>query len=174
MDQPHPRWIFILLTIGVLGWSVHDVPWETRYTPPGGSHTYSIVHQPSPLWAPPSAMDVAAFRENWGSADDRPRILDSGRVESVINWEMWLTGIAAFWVIFGGLLWPVFRLGARWERSWARAAGFSLGLLAGSASCFVLWLFIGGWGPPAIPLFALGGGFLGWRWSRRPSVPCES
>ena len=173
MDQPHPRWIFLLLTVGVLAWSVHEVPRETRYIPPGGSHTWSIVHAPAPLWAPPPAMDIAAFREAW-SPEGRSQILDGGSLELCINWEMWLSGVAAIWVIFGGLLWPVFRLGARWEPSWGRAARFSLGLLTGCVSCFVLWLVFGGWGPPSPLFFALLGVFLGWRWSRRAPVPCAN
>lgn len=169
-----PRWIFLILTIGVLVWSLHNVRWETRYTPPLGYPRFTISRGTSPLWAPPSEMTIAEFRETWSWADARPQIVESGRVELLVNWEMALGGFAAIWVIFGGLLWPVFRLGARWEPSWGRAARFSLGLLTGCASCFVLWLVFGGWGPPSPLFFALLGVFLGWRWSRRAPVPCES
>ena len=84
-----------------------------------------------------------------------------------------VVGAVATWALLAALLWPIFLLG-RLRPSWGRAMRFSLGLFAGAALCFGLWLVSGGWGPPSPLFFALLGVFLGWRWSRRPSVPCES
>jgi hypothetical protein len=171
MDRA-PRWIFLLLTLGVLAWSVQNVPWKTHYFAPGETHSrMTIVHGERPLWSAPPSLTVAEFAASW-SHDSDTHIDPAGRTVTGIWWGMWLEGTIALWVLFAALLWPVFFF-ARSRRPWNRALRFSLGLFAGAALCFGLWLIFGGWGPPSPILFALLGIFLGWRWSRRAPPPPE-
>lgn len=165
-----PRWVFAVLTAGVLAWSLLNVPWETEYYAPGETHSrLAIVHGERPLWSAPPSLTVAEFAASYADIHIDP----AGRTATSIRWGMWLEGTIALWVIFAGLSWPFFYL-ARSRPSWNRALRFSLGLFAGTALCFGLWLVFGGWGPPSPLLFALLGIFLGWRWSRRAPVPPEA
>lgn len=167
-----PRWIFAVLTAGVLTWAVLHVPWETKYFAPGQARSnVAFVHAEAPLWAGPASLTASEFIALW-PADSELRLDPAGRTETGINWEFLIEGLVASWVLYAGLLWPVFFF-ARTRRAWNRALRFSLGLFAGAALCFGLWLIFGGWGPPSPLLFALLGIFLGWRWSRRAPPPPE-
>lgn len=168
-----PRLLFLALTAGVLAWQVMNVPWETRYYAPGQSRSsVSYVHAATPLWAGPSPLSVSQLAALWPAGSEL-RFDPAGRTETGVHWEFLVVGVLATWALLAGLLWPIFLLG-RLRPSWGRAMRFSLGLFAGAALCFGLWLVFGGWGPPLPLFFALLGVFLGWLWSRRPSESCES
>lgn len=162
-----------MLTAGVLGWSLLNVPWETRYYEPGRSRSsVAYMHADAPLWAGPAPLSVSQLTALWPAGSEL-RFDPAGRAETGIQWEFWLTGAVATWVALGGLLWPIFLI-PKSSLDWRRAARLSLGLFAGTASCFGLWLAFGGWGPPLPLFFALLGVFLGWRWARRTPDSCEA
>jgi hypothetical protein len=112
-----------------------------------------------PFWHMPDEPDYRAFREHFAESKDFPSVPENCDIR--VTYEPAAVGMLALaycWpiAILFGLLYRAIR-GSKRDMILHCALHLALGLLAGVGLCIVVWLVLGGWGPPALELFvALG------------------
>ncbi len=120
-----------------------------------GSSTYIIDLDRSPLWSPPPSPDYAAFKSTF---DDLPSSKPAEfTITRVHKWSWTLLDLALLFLLIGLISALVyFPLRKRLHDPVLHYAGWiGMGLAGSAILCFVLWVLVGGWGPPVPLLFTV-------------------
>jgi hypothetical protein len=139
-----------------------------------GNQTWLIHLDSQPVWSPPATPAYADFQIVFN--DLPPQQSMRSKIDIQLEWDFMLVTFFLYLlgasVLFGihTLIRPGRRsLGVYIIRSLA------ISLTGAAATCFVVWLLVGGWGPPSPLFFGLVGLVVGiwiglFTWSRRTSV----
>ncbi|MEM7790385.1 MAG: hypothetical protein AAF546_03195 [Verrucomicrobiota bacterium] len=155
--------IVSLFLVGTLVWLAFHGRWESAYIlqKEQGSHTYLMDLSSRPLWDRPSAPSFADFAQHFSSSS----LPDSGEITVYHKWDWWLLDVFMIWLIGSLVIAPISFLAFRRDRALGVFARVGAGLIASAIACFVLWLAVGGWGPPAPLFFAIIGLVTGGIWA---------
>lgn len=149
------RVLFLLTIGGGMALVFTRSPWEGHLRV--GSHTWILRLPPAPLWASPTVPPYRQFRETFEELP--PSNTPGQEIRPVLKWDwMVLELLLYLWVTCGafGLCYVLVR-GRQRDPILHGGLGVGIGLTAGAAGCFLLWLALGGWGPPLPILFGMGG-----------------
>lgn len=133
-----------------------------------------IVNLPAePVWSPPAVPSYQTFRKTFDTLP--PEATTNTSIVRVFRFDTAMLDLAFCATIaagVSGLIYLLIRQGSR-DAMLHFALFISVGEVIAAASCFGLWLFLGGWGPPYPLLFALLGFGLGihlgrWQWRDSP------
>lgn len=151
------RTLFIASWVGCFVLVVWFARWEGQAV--RASHDWIIDLPRSPLWEPPSPPTFEEFRKRFSESESFPVQAEAVRIHRrlridrmLIDLVLWLWPVCLgcgffYWLTRGDECDLVLHLGL-----WA-----GMGISAGAASSFLLWLTFGGWGPPWPELFGVGG-----------------
>ncbi|MBS0209323.1 MAG: hypothetical protein JSS27_10240 [Planctomycetes bacterium] len=158
-------WLYLTATIAVIAWEASSVPWKAECVI--DRHNLSMHLSPHPVWAPPRSPAYSEFQAAFHSLIEMPP--NSTSISVRVLW-----GAAAIEVVL--MFWVVSILVAlvsfmenprRIEFPVVFARSFALCLTFAAGSCFVLYVIVGGWGPPFPEFFAVcglvAGAFFGFQ-----------
>ena len=152
-----------LFYMGTLFWMTFHGRWGSAYVVETDTlegevalHRFLMDLDSRPLWDPPHAPARSAFEAHFS----RGSLPDGGVITVFHEWDLWLHGVLAAWWVGSLLIVPVSFLVYRRNRALGSLARLGAGLVVAALACLLLWLAIGGWGPPA-PLFFGVMGLLG-------------
>ncbi|MEM7147162.1 MAG: hypothetical protein AAF591_18745 [Verrucomicrobiota bacterium] len=155
--------IVALFFVGTLVWMAFHGRWGSAYTlqEEQGSHSYLMDLSSRPLWDRPSAPTFADFTQHFSSSS----LPDTGEITVYHKWDWWLIDVFMIWLIGSLVIAPISFLAFRRDRALGVFARVGAGLIASALACFLLWLAVGGWGPPAPLLFGIIGLVAGGIWA---------
>jgi len=115
----------------------------------------------SPLWSRPSNPTFDDFEAHFSEIE-----LPDGGVISVYNrWGWWIIDLTMVLLVGFLIFTPASFLSATRNKPLGVFARIGAGLIISALSCLLLWLIVGGWGPPAPLVFAVIGLFGGGMWA---------
>lgn len=130
------------------------VPWEARLRAPtaDGTHEWVIRLDRGPVWDPPPAPSREQFEEHFGR--DKPPA-SGGEITRKADWaEVFDEGMLGLWVIaFGSALAYHGLRGERTDLVFQICSRLAWTIPAWGLVCVLVWLVVGGWGPPCCPGF---------------------
>ena len=148
--------VLLFLFLSLL-WAVFNGIWEAAFVTQAdyGEHRYLMDLDVSPIWSTPDSPAREEFISHFSTKSEPFR--ETGRIEVYHNWSWWILNLIMIWLVGALVISPISMLCFRTDR-WLGVLGrVSTSLIFSSALCFLLWLAVGGWGPP----FPLGFGILG-------------
>ena len=151
--------IVILFLVGTVSWKAFDGRWESRYSTQEGSYLMDLDSQP--LWDRPSSPSFADFTEHFSSTS----LPGSGEISVYHKWDWWLLDVFVIWLIVSLVVTPISFLASRRDPVLGVFARVGAGLITSALACFLFWLVVGGWGPPAPLFFAVIGLAAGGIWA---------
>jgi hypothetical protein len=165
------RIVFVALLSGSALLMLTRGSWEGHLV--RGNHTSIISLSSRPVWSPPPVPSYETFRETF---TDLPLERAPGTdIVRVFRYDAAVFGFLLLAVASAGLCGLLHLLTRRGGRDaiFHYALFIAIGFIAAAATCFVVWLVVGGWGPPfplAFALLGIGFGiYLGKR--RWKSIP---
>ena len=159
----------VLLIMGSFIWVVLNARWESTYVVQEeyGGHTYIMRLAPSPLWAKPPLPSFEEFDDHFSSS----ALNQGGRITVHNKWSWWILDLFSIWLIASGFITPILLIFYRKHKTLGVFARVGVGLIISASVCFLLWLSIGGWGPPSPLLFGIlgltGGGIWAFRFHEK-------
>ncbi|MEZ6143611.1 MAG: hypothetical protein R3B84_23855 [Zavarzinella sp.] len=150
------RRIFLLLCLGCVIIVASNGQWEGQLRL--RNHCFILDLKRSPVWAPPELPTYSQFLVAFKGSEDFPDE-NSGNytIRRVMKVEWMLNDLTLYlWpvTVVAGLFYTADKQGKRdFILHQATATGCSLTI--GGILCVVVWLVIGGWGPP-LPVVYLG------------------
>jgi hypothetical protein len=154
-----------LFLVGTIVWAVYNGQWQSAYVVQRvtGEHQYLIDLDSTPLWSPPPAPSFADYSEHF--TNDGDPLPSQGKIRVYHMWDSWILGIIMIWLMGFLAITPIAFLFFRRDLALGALARVGAGLIGASLACFVLWLLVGGWGPPAPLLFGILGLIVGGIWA---------
>ncbi|MDA0835755.1 MAG: hypothetical protein O2955_02850 [Planctomycetota bacterium] len=155
--------IVALFFVGTLIWMAFHGRWGSAYVvlEDIGSRSYQMDLNSQPLWDQPSAPTIADFTQHFSSRS----LPDTGEITVYHKWSSWLLNVFMIWLFGSLVIAPVSFLIFRNDRALGAFARVGAGLIASAITCFLLWLAVGGWGPPTPLFFAVIGLVAGGIWA---------
>ncbi len=155
--------IVALFFAGTLTWMAFHGRWESAYVvqEDHGSHSYLMDLSSRPLWDRPSAPSFADLEQHFSGCS----LPDTGEITVYHKWDWWLLDVFMIWLVGSLVVAPISFLAFRGDRAVGVFARVGAGLIASALACFLLWLAVGGWGPPAPLFFAVFGLAAGGIWA---------
>ncbi len=155
------RYLLFAALLFLTWWTLRTAIWQGHYTAGGG--TYIVTLPENAIWNPPA---VPAYSEFTSTFDSLPTTQPKGSmIYRVLKWDWMLLEFMLYCLGAFCLIAPVYLLTRRSRPDVVLhiVSCIGIGLLLAALLCFIIWLAIGGWGPPAPLFFAmigLGGGAL--------------
>ena len=142
------------LCLGVLVLCLFNGVWLAEYTDGRGERRQTVYEGSlTPAWSPPSEEEIGSYLQRVFPND--PDILDVELISVTHRWESWTWRLLAACVVILLTTIPLTYVDvpfkARWFRKlWGACARVVAGTLVGISTTFVVYLFVGGWGPPIV------------------------
>lgn len=147
---------FATVTGMLVLWKCSNGIWDGRLFDGGRTWTIELVDR-APIWKPPEPPKPAEFGEAFRV---RPESMTEDMViRTHLKWDFMLLDFF-LWFLGVSLFFGVVSLSAptgRHSISVHLIRWIAVALSGAAAACVVLWLVVGGWGPPEPLFFASGG-----------------
>ncbi len=157
--------LILLFFAGTIVWGVFNGAWQSAYVVNGdmGEHQYLIDLESLPVWSQPNPPSFTDYSERFTS-DGEP-LPTGGKIEVYHKWDSWILGIIMIWLMGFLAITPLIFLFFRQDLTLGAFARAGAGLIGAAIACFLLWLLVGGWGPPVPLLFGIVGLIVGAVWA---------
>ena len=135
-----------------------------------GGATFTSDLPPNPIWDPPALPTYESISSQFDLPIEQP---DDCEISMRLRWGGMLLEFAFYMFILSTFLVCVFYHPHKFKpsRFLHATACVTISILASCCLCFVLWLIIGGWGPPVPILFILIGFVVGIYWGCLRPLP---
>ena len=156
MKQAFTTLVLLFLFLSLL-WSLFHGIWEAAFVVQAdyGEHLYLMDLDVNPIWSAPDSPARREFVSHFSNGSEP--FPEEGRIKVYHKWSSWILNLITMWLVGALVISPISMLFFRTDR-WLGVLGrVSTSLIIASAVCILLWLVVGGWGPP----FPLGFGIVG-------------
>lgn len=171
---------FFLIAVGLMFILLGShAPWTARLNPQP-LHTFIMDLPRHPLWSPPPTPTLEHFEDVFASE----RFSASAAIHVSVDWfKLFFEILVGLWLMMICIAFVYLVVADRrpdpvLQISCGIAAASTIGVVAS----VVLWVILGGWGPPCmeylLPAGFILGSFVGWRWHQadltgKPDSPMD-
>jgi|GEM_PF-2251531 len=155
----------VVALLAPAGWLSLHGRWESAYTvrTPHGMRSYLLDIPNHALWNTPAYPTVAAFSAAF--PDTETPFPVNGTVTGYHKWDWWLIDLLTVWLVSFAFIVLVGLSFSFKTPAWGALMRVGGGLYLGAGVCVVLWIIMGGWGPPAPLICGVAGIIAGIGWA---------